>query len=109
MIKELTDLNADKLNADKLAKCRGCRDDFYNGKNALNVKRCWSFASAKPVTRWRLGTWTQPRTPGAFLEVETLDCHHGEGYVHYKELPLFAIDPVRLKIVPRERGTRGVI
>lgn len=87
---------------DKLLRCRGCRDDFYNGKNPLNVKRCWSFAGATPVTRWRIGTWMQPITPGAFVEVETLHCHYGEGYHHYKNLPAHAIDPVRLRIVESE-------
>lgn len=86
------------MDGEKLARCAGCRDDFYNGKNPLNVKRCWSFESAELVIRWRLGTWTQPTQPGAFTEVETLSCHHGEGYHHYKELPDVAIDPVRLRV-----------
>ena len=84
--------------ADKLARCAGCRDDFYNGHNPMNVKRCWSFESADPVVRWRIGTWTKPTTPGAFAEVATLSCHRGEGYHHYKELPDVAIDPVRLRV-----------
>lgn len=88
--------------ADKLARCVGCRDDFYNGKNPPNVKRCWSFADAKPVTRWRLATWTKPTVPRAFVEVATLACHYGEGYVHYNELPDFAIDPIRLRVVPED-------
>lgn len=36
---------------EKLATCVGCRDDFYNDKNPLGVKRCWSLKSAKKVRR----------------------------------------------------------
>lgn len=27
--------------------CAGCRDDFYNGRNDLGVKQCWSLESAE--------------------------------------------------------------
>lgn len=81
---------------DKLPMCGGCRNDFYNGKNPLHVKRCWSLDDAKIVTRWRIGTFTLPTQRAAFTEVETLDCHHEEGSSFYKELPSFAIDPNRL-------------
>jgi CheY-like chemotaxis protein len=87
-----------RSDADKLKRCVGCREDFYNGKNPYSIARCWSFAEAEPVTRWRLGALTQPIQPGAFLEVLTLSCHRGEGYVHYEKLPDFAIDPIRLKV-----------
>lgn len=91
--------NALATDETKLTRCGGCRDNFYNGKNPLNAKRCWSFKDAKQVIRWRLGTWSTPVTPGAFLEVETNDCHRGDGYHHYEKLPPHAIDPIRLRIV----------
>lgn len=88
--------------AEKLKRCRGCRNDFYNDKNPLNVKRCWSFADAKPVIRWRTGTWMMPATPGAFVEVETLSCHHGNGNHYCDRLPAIAVDPVRLRVLYKD-------
>lgn len=83
--------------------CRGCRDDFYNDHNPLGVKRCWSLKDAKVVKRWRIGTWTRPTQPGAFVEVKTLSCHHAPGqYAHYEQLPACAVDPVLLA-----RRTKG--
>lgn len=83
--------------SDKLKMCRGCRDDFYNGHNELGVKRCWALKDAKVVKRWRIGTWTSPSQPGAFLEVETLSCHYAPGkYSHVDNLPVCAVDPIRL-------------
>jgi hypothetical protein len=85
---------------EKLRLCRGCRDDFYNRKNPQNIWRCWSFAKAYPVIRWKIETWTQPTRPGAFTEVYTLSCHRGDGYTLNKVLPNCAIEPVKLKILP---------
>lgn len=83
----------------KLKLCRGCRDDYYNhGGHAMNGQHCWSLPDAKPVTRFRLHWWTAPTVPGAFTEVETLSCWTAPGkYSHYKELPDFAVDPIRLE------------
>lgn len=68
--------------------CLGCRNDFYNGKNALGVSECWSFQSAEVVTRYKLGWWTTPRSRADFQEVQTLSCHHAPGdYAMMKELP----------------------
>jgi hypothetical protein len=84
--------------SEKLKRCRGCRNDFYNGNNKLGVRECWSLKSAKPVRRWRIGWWTTPDTPRAFEEVETLSCHHAPGqYGSYEKLPTFAVDPIRMK------------
>lgn len=72
--------------------CSGCRNDFYNGNNTLGVKECWSFKSAKVVTRHRINWWTQPTQPGAFRKVKTLGCHHAPGkYADYEELPSCAV------------------
>jgi hypothetical protein len=73
---------------DKLKLCAGCRNDFYNDKNPLGVKRCWSFESAKVVTRYRIGWWTQPTQSGAYAKVLTLTCHHAPGqYAQHVEMP----------------------
>jgi hypothetical protein len=79
--------------------CAGCRDDFYNGKNPLSVKRCWSADGASIVAKWRTGTWTVPTQPGAFTEVCVPNCYHAEGYSFRDNLPAFALDPLRLKVV----------
>lgn len=80
---------------EKLELCRGCRNDFYNGEGA---KECWSLKSAKPVVRWRQPWWTEGGVPGAFVQVQTLDCHHETGrYAFHKDLPSFAVDPVYLE------------
>jgi hypothetical protein len=71
-----------------LKHCLGCRDDFYNDKNPLGVKRCWSFEKAQIVERWRIGTWVQPDSVDCFSKVTTHDCHHEPGqYAFYSELP----------------------
>ena len=80
------------------ALCEGCRNDFYNDKNEISVKECWSFKSAKVCRRWKLHWWTQPTVPRAFLEVVTLNCHHEPGqFAFYEQLPDFAVKPRRLK------------
>jgi hypothetical protein len=74
---------------EKLEKCRGCRDDFYNDKNPMGVKRCWGLKTAKMVTRFRIGTWTVPTQPFAFTEVRKLSCWHADGSHFYEKLPDF--------------------
>jgi hypothetical protein len=87
--------------ADKLKLCSGCRDDFYNDKNPLGVKRCWSFRSARVVRRWTIGWWTSPLSPRAYQEVKTLDCHHEPGQMAFqKDLNPHAVNPVYLKAKP---------
>lgn len=75
--------------AEKLQHCAGCRDDFYNGNNPLGVQRCWGLKTAEMVTRFRIGTWTEPDRPGAFTKVDGLSCWHAKGLHFYKELPDF--------------------
>ena len=80
-------------------KCEGCRNDFYN---TAQPKGCWSLPTAKPVTRWRLGWWTEPTKPGAFVQVDTLSCHHAPGRYAYSEtLPPHAVDPIPLARLAR--------
>lgn len=70
------------ITAEKLKRCVGCRDDFYNGKNDLGVPECWLLDSARPVTRTRVGIWQDP--PYTWRPEQTLSCHHPEGAVWIK-------------------------
>jgi hypothetical protein len=69
------------------AMCRGCTDDFYNHRS--NSEGCWHFKTAKIVTRYRIGTWTLPGSPGAFTEVKVLSCRSEQGEHFYERLPDF--------------------
>lgn len=72
-----------------MEKCQGCRNDFYNDKNPLGVKACWSLKKAKVVTRYRIGWWTTP-SDTSHTKVRTYDCHHAPGkYAMEKSLPVF--------------------
>lgn len=78
--------------------CAGCRDDFYNHGGNSTSGECWMLKKAKLVRRWKLGWWTTPTTPRAFQEVKTYDCHNEPGrYAFQKELPSFAVDPIRIQ------------
>lgn len=79
--------------------CSGCRDDFYNHPGQHGSKECWHLNGARVVRRWRLGWWTSPVTPGAFVEVKTYDCHHEPGqFAFSKELPSHAVRPARMLV-----------
>lgn len=67
-----------------LARCSGCRDDFYN-----NGTRCWSAKTGRMVTRYAIGTWTMPSQPGAFTEVSVPSCYHRDGTHYYDRVPDF--------------------
>ena len=75
--------------AQKLKHCAGCRDDFYNDKNPMGVKRCWGLKTAKMVTRFQIGTWTVPTQAYAFTKVKGLSCYHRDGEHYYAKLPDF--------------------
>ena len=69
--------------------CHGCEDDFYNGHNPMNVKKCWGLKTARLITRYRIGTWTVPTQSGAFTEVKAPTCYHAKGEHYYEKLPSF--------------------
>lgn len=63
----------------KLKLCQGCENDFYNDKNPLGVKRCWSLEGAVLVHKRfvhvdQVPPWNQ--APEA-----TLDCHRRKRYI----------------------------
>lgn len=74
-----------------LDACRGCHDDFYNQPgHALDGKRCWSAKSGEMVTRYKIGTWTQPDAKGAFTKVRVPSCYRQPSqYAYYTSLPDF--------------------
>lgn len=71
--------------------CRGCRNDFYNGRqNCDGGDRCWSAKDGEMVTRYRIHYMTAPTVKGAFTKVKVPNCYHqANGYCFYKELPSF--------------------
>jgi hypothetical protein len=89
---------------DKEQFCAGCRNDYYNHDgNGMDGGKCWSLKDAQVVTRYRLHWWTAPTVPGAYTEVQTLDCHHEPGqFAFHKELPPCAVNPRMLA----EKGER---
>lgn len=87
-----------------LSACGGCRDDFYNGHNPMGVKRCWLAKDGRMVTRYRIGWWTQPTSPGAFTKVRVPNCYHQPGVAAYcADLPSYvrAADLNRKKLAAR--------
>jgi len=84
-----------------LARCSGCRNDFYNGHNDLGVKRCWSAKDGRMVKRYATGTWTLPTTKGAFREVHVPSCYHRDGTHYTDRVPDF----VKREDIVREKRT----
>ena len=70
-------------------QCRCCRNDFYNGKNTMGIKRCWSANSGELVTRYRIGVHTLLTSKGAFTKVKIPNCYHRDGYAFYSKIPDF--------------------
>ena len=65
--------------AEKLKRCVGCRENFYNGNNDLGVKECWMLKTARSVERTMVGVWQNP--PYVWNPQKTLSCHKPEGSV----------------------------
>ena len=68
--------------------CRGCEDDFYNHGGG-GATECWLLENAKLITRYEIGTWTQPTQPFAFTKVKKPNCYKRTGCSYYNELPDF--------------------
>ncbi len=75
----------------KPESCRGCRNDFYNGRqNVGGSTRCWSAETGEMVTRYRIHYMTAPTEKGAFTKVKVPSCYHqANGYVFRDRLPDF--------------------
>lgn len=61
------------------AMCYRCRDNYYNAPGNSTTGECWSFRSAKVVTRTHVGVWEPP--PYEWMPEKVLSCHRPDGYV----------------------------
>ena len=59
--------------------CIGCRNNFYNGNNDLEVKECWSFKDAKVV--WKKQVPIHQVPPWNQKAKRVFNCYHKTGYV----------------------------
>lgn len=59
--------------------CAGCRNNFYNGNNPLNVRECWSFKDAKLEKRIVVHRDQPP--PYKQRAVMKPNCWHGNGLI----------------------------
>jgi len=74
-----------------LTDCLGCRDDFYNDKNPLGVKRCWSFDEKKVlVTKYRIHYNTPMNRRSGYSQVSIPPCYTMGGFVHLDQIPDYA-------------------
>lgn len=73
-----------------LEQCKGCNNDFYNGrKNFGGSNRCWSAEKGVFVTRYKIHYLRLP-SKEAFSKVEVPNCYYQvNGYVFQKDLPSF--------------------
>jgi hypothetical protein len=68
--------------AEKLRRCVGCRDDFYNGKNPMGIKECWCLKTAKLVRK--KAVHVDQRPPWTQKAQWLFDCYHQDRYVYVK-------------------------
>jgi hypothetical protein len=58
--------------------CLGCENDFYNGKNNLGVKCCWSYKTARIVKRQMIHYNQVP--PYTQEPIKVLSCRRVKNY-----------------------------
>jgi len=58
----------------KKTMCRGCRQNFYNGNNNLNVSSCWNFKDAKVCDKQH---YFDINSTGMGIKKRTLHCWNG--------------------------------
>ncbi len=66
-------------NTEKLRYCVGCHCDFYNGKNPMNIKECWSLDKSTLVLKKKVPLSQVP--PWKQAPIKVLDCYREDGYV----------------------------
>ncbi len=71
--------------------CVGCRNDFYNDKNPLGVKECWSFPAAKLATRFQLSINCPMDRKSGYAKRVVPGCYHTDGYVFLDKIPEHAV------------------
>ena len=60
--------------------CNGCRNDFYNGNNEYEIKRCWSFEGAELVMRKEVHINQVP--PWNQKAKEMPACYHAAHFIY---------------------------
>jgi hypothetical protein len=60
--------------------CRGCRNDFYNGRQNFNGNECWSLKTAKIV--WRKEVHIDQVPPWTQKARRLPDCYHAPRHVY---------------------------
>lgn len=68
---------------EKLKRCAGCYNDFYNGRNDLGVKECWSLESAKMV--WKKEVHIDQRPPWTQKAQRFLSCYRKQRHVYVEK------------------------
>jgi hypothetical protein len=72
-------LNKIKVPQMNAKHCVGCEDNFYNGNNPYDIKKCWGLETATLIGRKRVGMNDTPPWNGP---VENLpSCYKKRGYI----------------------------
>ena len=79
----------------KLRRCRGCRDNFYNGNNDLGVKECWYLENMDVTTKVEVPIDQRPpySQPTGYFPT----CYRRPGYAY--------LDPKTVMRPKKEGGT----
>lgn len=64
----------------KKENCYGCYNDFYNGKNELDIKECWHLESAKLIMRKEVHINQRP--PWTQNAIRKPNCYRKQGFVY---------------------------
>lgn len=62
---------------EKMRFCSGCRNNFYNGRDNISGKNCWSLEDAQVVKRLFIHRDQIPPYKGEKLR-DTLSCWYGD-------------------------------
>jgi hypothetical protein len=89
-----------------IGMCLGCENNFYNGNNPYGVKRCWSFATAKVVSKRRVPIWMTP--PWTMPPEPMLSCRKDKGYAMISETSQEKRDRQRKKARDRRMSKKEV-
>lgn len=63
---------------ERLKYCIGCRNNFYNDNNSLDIKECWSLKDAKMVSKKEVHIDQVP--PWTQKPIRLLSCFHKDGF-----------------------------
>ena len=66
---------------EKLKKCVGCRQDYYNGNNERGIKECWMLGKTRLVLRKKISINQVP--PWKQKPIKVLSCYQQRGYVFW--------------------------